>query len=861
MTHTAQPSARSGRRSPGLPRRTYPEPLGAPGAARPVDTPSALIARSPAPRAAARTVPRRSAPKPKTSTPSSAAAASQPPGPPARRRGVLVGAALALLAIAAVALGLALRTPPVPVAADPAAPAVVAAPAAPPVPAVPRPADWVDDAGCASCHAGAAQAWRGSHHANAMAAPTAETLKGDFRGARFVHRGVETRFSMRDGRPVVRTDGPDGRPAEFEVAWTFGWSPLQQVLIALPGGRLQALQVAWDEPRRRWYHLRPEERTPPGDVLHWTGRYQNANTMCLSCHVTGWEKRYDAATDTFASTWAAPNVGCQACHGPGSRHVEWARAKAEGRPVPATPGERFGLTVDLAAVGPRGQVEACSACHSRRTELTATAPPGAPRLDHFLPALLSPPAYHADGQQREEVFVDGSYRQSRMYQAGVTCTHCHEPHGGKPKAQGDAVCTQCHAPTPNPAFPKAAGTFAARSHHFHPEDSAGARCTACHMPSTTYMGIQARPDHAIRVPRPDVSAKLGTPDACSSCHADRGPRWAAERVAQWYGPQRRQEPHWGEAFAAMRAGRPGSADAVARIAADRTQPGLVRATALDLLRADPRTGEAVRVEATRDPDPEVRAAAADSLEPLPPAVRASGLAPLLSDPVRAVRIAAARAFASLPRERVDASLRPALDLALDEYVAAQSVSLDMPGARLNLAVLAQHRGRSDEAEAQYLAALRIDPDFTPARANLARLHNALGRNADAERVLRDGLARQPDIGELQYSLGLLLAEQERFGDAAGALARAAVLMPERAKVRYNLGLAQQRAGRRRDAEASLLAAQKLDPADPQTTYALAVLYAQDGRWDDATRWADALVELTPSDPGARQLAARIRSRR
>ena len=754
------------------------------------------------------------------------------------------------------------RTPPVPIEAS-APPPDTGAPSSSPVAvaASREPAAWVDEAGCAGCHAAAAAAWRGSHHAHAMAAPGPDTVKGDFRGTRFVHRGVETRFSMRDGRPSVRTDGPDGRPAEFEVAWTFGWSPLQQYLIAMPGGRLQALQVAWDETKRRWYHLRPDERTPPGDVLHWTGRYQNANTMCLSCHVTGWEKRYDASADAFASTWVQPNVGCQACHGPGGRHVEWARAKAEGRTPPPTPGERAGLVVDVAAAGPRGQVEGCSSCHSRRTELTASAPPGAPRLDHFLPALLAPPAYHVDGQQREEVFVDGSYRQTRMYQAGVTCTHCHDAHDGRTKLKGDALCTQCHAPTPNPAFPKAAGRFDARSHHFHPEGSDGARCVACHMPSTTYMGVQARPDHSIRVPRPDLSVKLGTPNACTQCHTDRDAAWAAERVARWYGPNRRQEPHWGEAFAAARAGRPGSADAVARIAADPGQPGLVRATALDLLRADPRTGEAVRVAATRDADPEVRAAAADSLEPLAPAVRANGLAPLLTDPVRAVRIAAARAFASLPRERVDPAVRPALDLALDEYVAAQSVSLDMPGARLNLAVLAQQRGRSDEAEVQYLAALKIDPDFTPARANLARLYNALGRNADAERVLRDGLARQPGIGELQYSLGLLLAEQERYGDATAALARAATLLPERAKVRYNLGLAQQRTGKRREAEASLLAAQKLDPADAQTAYALAVLYAQDARWDEAQRWADALVALTPGDPSARQLAARVRERR
>ncbi|RPH44166.1 MAG: hypothetical protein EHM87_11435 [Burkholderiales bacterium] len=773
-----------------------------------------------------------------------------------------------LLLAAAVAFWVLRPVPPVPMPADaPTAAAGVTAPGGPSAVAIARtPAEYVDNATCLGCHADAARAWRGSHHANAMAPASAETVRGDFAGAAFRHRGVATRFERRGERFVVRTDGPDGRQGEFDIAYTFGHSPLQQYLVPMPGGRLQPLQVAWDVPKRRWFHLLPDERAPAGDVLHWTGRYQTANTMCVSCHVTGFEKRYDEATDTFASTWKEPNVSCQSCHGPGGRHAAWAQAKAEGRPVPATPGERLGLAVDFTALGGRGQVEVCAACHSRRSELTATPVPGQPRLDHYLPALLAPPLYHVDGQQNDEVFVDGSYRQSRMHQAGVGCTSCHDAHTGKTKAEGNAVCTQCHAPAvnaavPNAAFPKAAGTYDSPAHHFHAPGSSGAQCAACHMPPKVYMQIQARPDHSLRVPRPDLSVKLGTPNACTQCHTDRPAQWAADRVAAWYGPGRRQEPHWGEAFAAARAGRPGSADAVARIAADRGQPGLVRATALDLLRGEPRAGDAIRIEATRDADPEVRAAAADSLESLPPGPRVNGLGPLLGDPVRAVRIAAARALSSLPRERLDAALRPAFDASLAEYVAAQSVSLDMPGARLNLAVVHQNGGRLDEAERHYLAALRIDPDFTPARANLSRMYNAAGRNADAERVLVEGLTRMPDLGELQYSLGLLLAEDGRLPEATRALQQAARLLPARAKVHYNLGLALQQGGQRKAAEASLLQAQRLDPADPQSAYALAVLHAQDGRWDEAMKWGDVLQSLSPGDPGVRQFVERLRARR
>lgn len=712
---------------------------------------------------------------------------------------------------------------------------------------------YVDNTQCLGCHADQAAQWQQSHHAMAMAAPTAQSVRGDFNNTAFTHQGVTTRFFLRDGKYFVNTDGPDGKPADFPVAYTFGVAPLQQYLLALPGGRLQALQVAWDTERKRWFHLLPNERTPPGDVLHWTGRYQTANTMCLSCHTTGFEKQYDAASDTFASTWHEPNVSCQSCHGPGQTHVAWAQARQQGQDGPDIGGTHYGLGVDAAMLAGQQQVEVCAACHSRRSELTAAPTPGAPRYDHYLPALLTEGLYHADGQQLDEVFVDGSFRQSRMYAKGVTCTDCHNPHTGKLKLAGNAVCMQCHATPGNPAFPTAPRVEDSPAHTFHAAGTPGAQCTACHMPAKTYMQVQARPDHAIRVPRPDLSVKLGTPDACTQCHADRGAQWAADRVAQWYGPGRRQEAHYGEVFAAARAGRPESAPALAQLAADLQQPAIVRATALDALRGDGAAGMDVRINATRDPDPGVRAAAATSFDAAPAARRAYALAPLLGDPVRAVRIAAAASLASLPRSQIATDQWPALDRALAEYIAAQQVSLDMPGARLNLGVVYTHTGQDALAEQHYLAALKIDPDFTPARANLATFYNGRQRNAEAERVLRDGLERNPGIGELQYSLGLLLAEEGRLADAADALARASALMPDRARVHYNLGLALQQLGRRKTAEAALLKAHATDAADAAVVYALVVFYAQGKQQAPAMHWVGVLERLAQTDPAARQL--------
>ena len=435
--------------------------------------------------------------------------------------------------------------------------------------------------------------------------------------------------------------------------------------------------------------------------------------------------------------------------------------------------------------------------------------------------------------------------------------NCHDAHSGKLRLQGNAVCTQCHTPQANPAFPTAAGAFDSPAHHFHKADSPGAQCVACHMPSKTYMQIQARPDHSLRVPRPDLTLKIGTPNACNVCHAGKSAQWAADQVAAWYGTRRRQTPHYGETFAAARAGQPQSHEALVALAADADKPAIVRATALNALRGDGATGLSARLDATRDADAEVRAAAADSFEAAPAAQRVYALVPLLSDPVRAVRIAAAHGLSSLPPDQIEAVHRPAFDAALAEYIAAQGVALDMPGAQLNLAVVYQNTGRTDLAEQHYLQALKIDPDFTPARLNLSALYNQLGRNPDALKVLATGVQREPGVGELQYSLGLLLAEEKRMDEAAAALGKAAKLLPGRARVQYNNGLIQQQLGRRKPAEQALLAAQRLAPQDPAMAYALAVFYAQGGQMAAARDWADKLVALAPADPQARQLAQRL----
>ena len=201
--------------------------------------------------------------------------------------------------------------------------------AAGPAQAVAR--DHVGAAACRECHAAEYEAWSHSHHRQAMQVADAKTVLGDFRNAKFSYAGTTSTFSTRDGKFYVRTDGPDGKLADFEIRYTFGVSPLQQYLIELPGGKLQALGIAWDtRPKasggQRWFHLYPGQNLRAGDPLHWTGVNQNWNFMCAECHSTRLRKNFDAESGTFGTTWAEINVACEACHGPGADHVAKARA-------------------------------------------------------------------------------------------------------------------------------------------------------------------------------------------------------------------------------------------------------------------------------------------------------------------------------------------------------------------------------------------------------------------------------------------------------------------------------------------------------------------------------------------------------
>ena len=717
---------------------------------------------------------------------------------------------------------------------------------------------FVKNATCATCHSKQYKEWLGSHHEQAMQIATDKTVLGDFNNTSFNHFGVTSRFFKKEGKFFVHTEGADGQLGDFEIKYTFGVEPLQQYLIEFPRGRLQGLTIAWDTEQKRWFHLYPNEKISHDDPLHWTGLYQNWNGRCAVCHSTNLQTNYDLSTDAFKTTWSEVNVSCQACHGPGESHVKWAQARKNGE---STKEENRGLIVSFKNTDSRSEVESCARCHSRRHAIDDPFKHGTPLMDTYVPALLTEELYHADGQILEEVYVYGSFLQSRMYDTGVRCSDCHDPHSLRILKSDNALCTQCHSGSPNPRFGSlAAKIYDSKQHHFHETDSPGAQCVNCHMPSRTYMVVDPRRDHSFRVPRPDLSVQLGTPNACNNCHKEKEAKWAQDAVRSWYGPKT-HPPHFSEAIAAGRERKPEALPKLIALAGDTKQPAIIRATALDLLSQYGSQGTATMVSALNDENPLLRRTALRGLVRLGPEPRLKAVAPLLRDPIRAVRIEAARVLTSVPRELFDESQGADFDKAQQEFKQAQFIVADQPSSHLNLGVMYASTGRRVLAENSYLTALRKDPGFLPARFNLSNLYNAMGRNPDAERVLREGIKRAPEEGELYYSLGLLMAEEKRYPEAATNLGKVAEFLPTRARVHYNHGLALQTLGRRLSAETALLKARRLSENDPSILQALAIFYFQGRHWDRAAHYAGKLTRLYPNEPGPRRMLEQINKAR
>ncbi len=697
---------------------------------------------------------------------------------------------------------------------------------------------YVGTAVCAECHADETEAWKTSDHAWALKEPDSASMLGDFENASFTLDGVTSRFFRKDGGYFVETEGAGGKPETFQIRYAVGHRPLQQYLVETGAGRLQVLDIAWDVNARKWFHLYPDQKLPAGDGMHWTGTYKNWQARCATCHQTGFDKSYDFPSRTYKSHWTELTVGCESCHGPGKDHVNAAR---QGNP-------RQSLMPKLGAGQQENEINVCGPCHARRDAFSQVQPPaGAAFNDHYALSLLTPDLYFGDGQQNAEVFILGSFLQSKMKAKGVTCSNCHEPHSNNLLAEGNAVCTQCHTGAGRSDFPSLRkAEYDTPAHHHHPAGSEAALCVTCHMPERSYMLIDPRRDHFFRKPDPLQSQAAGAPDVCTTCHTDKTQAWAAENITKWFPDSDRSWQDRGALIAFNAGDRQESTLAdLAGFIRSRETPGIARATALRAVAASGTVSEADAALLLKDEDALVRAAAAGAIRHIPPAERIPLLTPLLSDPVRSVRQTAAIEIAGAGV----AALPPPGDQkfreALQEYLDSRLANADTPEGHMAIGGMALSRRKWDDAEAAFRTATEMDPQLTQAWLVLSEIREARGDAAGTEAALTAAIAASPGNIDLLLARAGFEARRQQTDDALAWYRRALALDANRADAWLGMSIAAVYGQRPELALDYAEKARALAPASPDPLVVKAMAHALLGQRAEAREAAERARALSP----------------
>lgn len=604
---------------------------------------------------------------------------------------------------------------------------------------------------CRPCHRSDWENWQRSVHVRMTQPAERASLLGDFNSRTTVHDGPDSyTASLKAGHPSVRVASPES-DTDFQPELTLGEKRLQGYMSTLPDGRIYVLPLFWQREWQRWIgwrDLTPAPRTGGDQRQIW-------NINCFNCHATNIQRRFDPRTRQYSTTWSELGVGCEACHGPGREHVrrltEWGRNPSS---YPEIDPDRAGpdFSRQLAIFVPRTSAPAevfdsCAYCHGNKTNHFVGFAPGSRLDDYAQLSLMSDPAPSTDPQG--DFWPDGRPSRFNRPQAlmssgcfqkgGATCASCHAAHGSAnehslkvPLARADELCTQCHASVGD-------------DHAHHAPASAGSRCVSCHMGDVNWRLLTRRRDHSFAAPVPEVTGRFGVPNACTTCHDDRSPEWAAGVMDRWYGAADRARRATALDVTAIlyraTAGDSGALPRIATLAATRSQGALVRASAAGFagrLMAGRRDNAAVPsavvnplVAAASDAESMVRAAAVTSLGQVDSVVGQRALTARLLDPSRVVR---ARAAESL------------LQLGITS----------LPGAAGEALAQAQH---------EYADSLRSFGDAASQQASLGWLHLARGEDADAARELRLAIALDPSDARPLVYLGVLEARASRFGEA------------------------------------------------------------------------------------------------
>ena len=692
---------------------------------------------------------------------------------------------------------------------------------------------------CSDCHQAQAKSWNHSHHHRAMALATPDQVRGNFDNVVAEEQGYQGRFFTKDGHYFCETEGKDGKTRVFQISHVFGWTPLQQYLVQMDQGEVaenglpktQVLPWTWDTEKKEWYHIYKHDMTVPGEPLHWTGWGQNWNHMCADCHVTEYKKNFDPQSMTYNSTFVVDNVSCMACHELDDCHKDKTEPK-------------YPTLTGLAAINPiKQQVEInrCTPCHSHREQFQSGFKPNHALEDHYGINLLSEDLYHHDGQIKEEVYVLGSFLQSKMYQVGVRCSNCHDPHSLKLKLPQAQVCSQCHEPK----------VYDAPSHHFHKQGSAGANCLECHMPESTYMGVDPRRDHSMRVPRPDLSTKLGSPNACVGCHLHESKQTQSrgyqdqikrakagdlsllktlesmnadmtEAFHRWYGKD--HPTHYGEVFHGARNGDAASLKELEAIAQDPAFYGpITRATAMQIMSQHGiQPSSSLFKIISSDQNPMLRRSLTQF------SLTKQQLQPLLEDPILSVRFNALRAYLYMMggAQSTDAKDRAVVQARMSDLKAYVEVNGDQSGAHHLMAQAQMVLNDLKASKASFELALKVQPELTGVRIPLANLLENDGEQKRAEELRRE------EVGLMKRDLKLA---------------------PSRSDLWYRLGLIEYGLGREQETIEAMRAVLELVPNHYNAGAFVIQLNQRRGRWSEVKSVAQGLLKHYPRDQWLEQV--------
>lgn len=642
---------------------------------------------------------------------------------------------------------------------------------------------------------------------------TNESILGDFNQVTFQSNKFFKKGSDNAPEFWVNIKGEDGKFHDYQIKYTFGYTPLQQYMVEFPDGRVQLIPLAWDsrskkEGGQRWFNLYPD-RTEKHQEFFWTNTGQNWNYMCADCHSTNVSKNFDVETNTYNTQFSEINVACESCHGPASEHILWQNNKNIAN---------FGFNRDLSKsvknwqhqtesttllpkdIDHTKQVLTCAQCHSRRAQISNNDHVASNSFgERYLLDLITSTNYYSDGQIYNEDFVYGSFLQSKMFKKGVVCSNCHDPHSAKLKLPKETLCLQCHE----------SNTYANKTHHQHKDDSTGAQCVNCHMPETTYMEIDPRRDHGFHIPRPDLALQLEVPDTCLSCHEDKTSHWSLDKLNTWFPKtvkreEHKQEKDFSNVFHASTFAQSLSnqewlnvTKELSRISQDINYAPIIRASALTRMSGVLNNNSVVALaRALKSKDENVRLGAVLALEnsqeqsgnrQTMDSIKWRMLSPLLDDNVFGIRITVAFILTSQWQQLNSEQIKQ-LTPALNEYLQSQNFNSDRSFSHSNKGIVLSYQGKFEEAIKSFKQGINIDESFAQAYVNLSQVYRQLGQNDKTISTLKQGMTNSPDDSQIPFELAMAFIREKDKISASKFLAQATKLAPQNSHYFYVLGL-------------------------------------------------------------------------